>query len=142
MSEGDTVRSIVKFLSHEQSKEREEAVALLFELSKSETLCEKIGSVNGAILILVGMTSSKSENLLTVENADKTLENLAVCESNVRQMAENGRLQPLLMLLLEGISSVIQKVMHSFWVNFVVAEGIRHIPFLFFKNGCHDFSCQ
>lgn len=102
MAEGDTARTIVKFLSHEQSKEREEAVALLFELSKSETLCEKIGSVNGAILILVGMTSSKSENLLTVEYADKALENLAVCESNVRQMAENGRLQPLLTLLLEG----------------------------------------
>ncbi|CAL5384454.1 unnamed protein product [Camellia sinensis] len=102
MAEGDTVRTIVKFLSHEQSKEREEAVSLLFELSKSETLCEKIGSVNGAILILVGMTSSNSENLLTVEKADKTLENLAKCENNVRQMAENGRLQPLLTLLLEG----------------------------------------
>ncbi|KAA8537393.1 hypothetical protein F0562_026920 [Nyssa sinensis] len=102
MAEGDTVRTIVKFLSHEQSKEREEAVYLLYELSKSELLCEKIGSVNGAILILVGMTSSKSENLLTVEKADKTLENLEKCENNVRQMAENGRLQPLLTLLLEG----------------------------------------
>ena len=103
MAEGDTVRTIVKFLSHEQSKEREEAVSLLYELSKSETLCEKIGSINGAILILVGMTSSKSEHLLTVEKADKTLENLAMCENNVRQMAENGKLQPLLTLLLEGI---------------------------------------
>ncbi|PSS31179.1 U-box domain-containing protein [Actinidia chinensis var. chinensis] len=102
MAEGDTVRTIVKFLSHEQSKEREEAVSLLYELSKSETLCEKIGSINGAILILVGMTSSKSEHLLTVEKADKTLENLAMCENNVRQMAENGKLQPLLTLLLEG----------------------------------------
>ncbi|XP_057470020.1 U-box domain-containing protein 44-like [Actinidia eriantha] len=102
MAEGDTVRTIVKLLSHEQSKEREEAVSLLYELSKSETLCEKIGSINGAILILVGMTSSKSEHLLTVEKADKTLENLAMCENNVRQMAENGKLQPLLTLLLEG----------------------------------------
>nr|XP_043615179.1 U-box domain-containing protein 44-like [Erigeron canadensis]XP_043615180.1 U-box domain-containing protein 44-like [Erigeron canadensis] len=102
MAEGDKVRTIVKFLSHEQSKEREEAVSLLFELSKSESLCEKIGSVNGAILILVGMTSSKSENLLIVEKADKTLENLEKNENNVRQMAENGRLQPLLTLLLEG----------------------------------------
>ncbi|CAA0830086.1 U-box domain-containing protein 43 [Striga hermonthica] len=102
MAEGDTVRTIVKFLSHEQSKEREEAISLLFELSKSEKLCEKIGSVNGAILILVGMASSKSENVLTVEKADQTLENLAVCETNVRQMAECGRLQPLLTLLLEG----------------------------------------
>ncbi|KAI3459946.1 hypothetical protein Pfo_016609 [Paulownia fortunei] len=102
MAEGDTVRSIVKFLSHEQSKEREEAVSLLYELSKLERLCEKIGSVNGAILILVGMASSNSENILTVEKADRTLENLAQCENNVRQMAESGRLQPLLTLLLEG----------------------------------------
>ncbi|EOY15311.1 hypothetical protein QUC31_000477 [Theobroma cacao] len=102
LAEGDTVRTIVKFLSHEQSKEREEAVSLLYELSKSEALCEKIGSINGAILILVGMTSSKSENVLTVEKAEKTLENLEKCENNVRQMAENGRLQPLLTQILEG----------------------------------------
>lgn len=107
MAEGDTVRTVVKFLSHELSKEREEAVSLLYELSKSATLCEKIGSINGAILILVGMTSSKSEDLLTVEKADKTLENLEKCESNVRQMAENGRLQPLLTQLLEGTKTLI-----------------------------------
>lgn len=77
-------------------------MSLLYELSKSEALSEKIGAVNGAILILVGMTSSNSENVLTVEKADKTLENLEKCERNVQQMAENGRLQPLLTLLLEG----------------------------------------
>lgn len=102
LAEGDTVRTIVKFLSHEQSKEREEAVSLLYELSKSEVLSEKIGSINGAILMLVGMTSSKSENILTVEKADKMLENLERCENNVRQMAENGRLKPLLTQILEG----------------------------------------
>ncbi|XP_027353865.1 U-box domain-containing protein 44 isoform X2 [Abrus precatorius] len=101
-AEGDTVRTIVKFLSHELSKEREEAVSLLYELSKSATLCEKIGSINGAILMLVGMTSSKSEDLSTVEKADKTLENLEQCENNVLQMAENGRLKPLLTQLLDG----------------------------------------
>ena len=105
LAEGDNVRTIVKFLSHEQSIEREEAVSLLLELSKSEALCEKIGSVNGAILILVGMISSKSENLSTVEKADKTLGNLEKCENNVRQMAENGRLRPLLNQILEGTSS-------------------------------------
>ncbi|KAJ7966983.1 RING-type E3 ubiquitin transferase [Quillaja saponaria] len=102
LAEGDTVRTIVKFLSHELSKEREEAISLLYELSKSEALSEKIGSINGATLILVGMTSSKSENISTVEKADKTLKNLEKCENNVRQMAENGRLQPLLTQLLEG----------------------------------------
>ncbi|KAF9612207.1 hypothetical protein IFM89_038629 [Coptis chinensis] len=69
IAEGDTIRAIMKFLSHEQSKEREEAMSLLYELSKSKALCEKIGDVNGAILILVGMTSSNSENVLTVEKA-------------------------------------------------------------------------
>uniref|UniRef100_A0A1S4CZ53 RING-type E3 ubiquitin transferase n=2 Tax=Nicotiana TaxID=4085 RepID=A0A1S4CZ53_TOBAC len=102
MAEGDNVRTIVKFLSNEQSKEREAAISLLYELSKSKTICEKIGSVNGAILILVGMASSKSENLVTVEKAENTLENLEKCEINVKQMAENGRLRPLLTLLLEG----------------------------------------
>lgn len=108
MAEGDTVRTIVKFLSHEKSKEREEAVSLLYELSKSETLCEKIGSVNGAILILVGMTNSKSENISTVEKADKILENLERCENNVKQMADYGKLQPLLTLLLEGIFTTLK----------------------------------
>lgn len=105
IAQGDTIRTIVKFLSNELSQEREEAVSLLFELSKSEFLCEKIGGINGAILILMGMTSSKSEDVMTIEKADKTLENLEKCEKNVRQMAENGRLQPLLALLLEGASS-------------------------------------
>jgi hypothetical protein len=39
---------------------------------------------------------------LIIDRAEKTLENLENCEKNVRQMAENGRLQPLLRLLLEG----------------------------------------
>ncbi|VFQ94341.1 unnamed protein product [Cuscuta campestris] len=102
LAEGDTVRTIVKFLSHGESKDREEAVSLLFELSKSEILCEKIGLVDGAVLILMGLASSRSENLLTVEKAEKTLENLGKCERNVRQLAKNGRLQPLLNLLLKG----------------------------------------
>ncbi|KAI3783274.1 hypothetical protein L1987_42351 [Smallanthus sonchifolius] len=124
MAEGDKVRTIVKFLNHEQSKEREEAVSLLFELSKSESLCEKIGSVNGAILILVGMTSSKSENLLIVEKADKILENLEKNENNVRQMAKNGRLQPLLTLLLEG-SPEIKVSMASYLGELALSNDVK-----------------
>lgn len=104
MAEGDIVRTIVKFLSHEQSKEREEAVSLLYELSKSKLLSEKIGSINGAILLLVGMSTGESESIFTVETAEKTLQNLESCENNVLQMAENGRLQPLLTELLKGAS--------------------------------------
>lgn len=101
MGAEDSIRTIIKFLSQEPSQDRELAVSLLYELSKSEILCEKIGSVYGAILILVGMASSKSENISTVE---KILDNLEKSEENIKQMAENGRLQPLLTLLLEGSS--------------------------------------
>ncbi|KAF3787674.1 U-box domain-containing protein 43 [Nymphaea thermarum] len=102
LAEGNNVRTIVKFLSHEHSQERQEAVSLLYELSTSESMCEKIGAVNGAILLLVGLSSSKSENVSTIDKAERTLENLENCETNVKQMAENGRLEPLLKLLLEG----------------------------------------
>lgn len=87
-------------------------------------MCEKIGSVNGAILILVGMTSSKSENLFIVEKADKILENLEKNENNVRQMAENGRLQPLLTLLLEG-SSEIKLSMASYLGDLALSNDIK-----------------
>ncbi|CAF2162697.1 U-box domain-containing protein 44 [Brassica rapa] len=102
LAEGDTVRTLVKFLSHEPSKGKEAAVSLLFELSKSETLCEKIGSVNGALILLVGLTSSNSVNVSIVEKADRTLENLERSEEIVKQMASYGRLQPLLGKILEG----------------------------------------
>lgn len=99
---GETIRTIVKILSHEHSEETKEAVSLLYELSKSRSLCEKIGGVSGTILLLVGMASTKLENTITLEKTLKTLENLDKCEDNVKQMAENGRLQPLLTRLLEG----------------------------------------
>ncbi|KAI3807764.1 hypothetical protein L1987_23698 [Smallanthus sonchifolius] len=124
MAEGDKVRTIVKFLNHEQSIEREEAVSLLFELSNSESLCDKIGSVNGAVLILVEMTSSKSENLLVVEKAEKTLKSLEKNENNVRQMAENGRLQPLLTLLLEG-SPEIKVSMASYLGDLALSNDVK-----------------
>ncbi|XP_039123363.1 U-box domain-containing protein 44-like [Dioscorea cayenensis subsp. rotundata] len=124
MAAGDTIRTIVKFLSHDHSQEREEAVSLLCELSKSESLCEKIGGVNGAILILVGMSSSKSENIIAVEKAEHTLENLERCEKNVKQMAENGRLQPLLKLLLEG-SSETRLSMAAFLGDIVLSNDVK-----------------
>lgn len=121
---GDTVRTIVKFLSHEHSQEREEAVSLLYELSKSESLCEKIGGVSGSILILVAMASSNSENISIVERADRTLENLEKCENNVRQMAENGRLQPLLTLILEG-SPETQLSMAAYLGELVLSNDVK-----------------
>ena len=99
---GDSIRTTVKFLTQDLFNEREEAISLLYELSKCESLSEKIGAVSGAILILDGLVSSNSEDILTVQKAEKILENLETCEKNVLQMAENGRMQPLVRLLLEG----------------------------------------
>ncbi|KAK1321693.1 U-box domain-containing protein 44 [Acorus calamus] len=124
VAEGDTIRTIVKFLSNDVSQEREKAVSLLYELSKSESLCEKIGAVPGAILLLVGMTSNHSENVLAIERAEKTLENLEKCEKNVLQMAEIGRLQPLLTLLLEG-SPETQLSMASYLGDLVLSNDVK-----------------
>eukprot|EP00250_Pteridium_aquilinum_P012012 c20452_g1_i2 orf=270-3377(-) len=101
---GETVaiRSCVKCLSRDVQKEREEAASLLYELSKYPPLCEKIGNESGAILVLVGIVSSDSDNDITAQKAEKTLENLEGCDQNVRQMAVNGRLLPLLQRLVEG----------------------------------------
>ena len=41
--------------------------------------------------------------LWSVEKAENTLKNLEKYETNVKQMAENGRLQPLLTKLIEGM---------------------------------------
>jgi hypothetical protein len=75
----------------------------LYELSKLDPICERIGAIYGAILLLVGMASSKSENGVAVEKAENTLKNLDKYETNVKQMAENGRLQPLLTKLIQGM---------------------------------------
>uniref|UniRef100_A0A453K4M1 RING-type E3 ubiquitin transferase n=1 Tax=Aegilops tauschii subsp. strangulata TaxID=200361 RepID=A0A453K4M1_AEGTS len=121
---GDNIRTIVKFLSHGHVQEKEQAASLLYELSQYKPLSEKIGSVPGAILILVGLSSSKIENLFTVDRADKTLVNLESCEKNVRQMAENGRLQPLLRLLLEG-SADTQLSMAAYVGELVLTNDVK-----------------
>jgi hypothetical protein len=101
----DIIRQAVKCLARDEPDEREEAVRLLYELSKSYSLCEKIGATNGAILFLVGMTSSNPENMAAGNLAEQVLTNLSKCDKNVLQMAENGRLQPLLDRLTQGSQS-------------------------------------
>lgn len=98
----DVIRQAVKCLARDEPQEREESVKLLHELSKSYFMCEKIGATNGAILFLVGMTSSNSENMAAGNVAEQVLTNLSKCDKNVMQMAENGRVQPLLDRLTHG----------------------------------------
>ena len=103
IGETDAIRRCIKCLSRDGSKEKEEASLLLYELSKFQPMCEKIGLETGAILVLVGTVSSSADNPVTVRIAEQTLDNLEICDQNVRQMAENGRLKPLLSRLQEGM---------------------------------------
>lgn len=102
----DILRQAVKCLARDDPTEREESVKLLYELSNSYFMCEKIGATNGAILFLVGMTSGSSENMVAGDIADDVLTNLSKCDKNVLQMAENGRVQPLLDRLTQGDAEV------------------------------------
>ncbi|CAL5082748.1 unnamed protein product [Urochloa decumbens] len=130
VSQGDTIRTIVKFIDCEDCQERELAVSVLCDLSKSEVVCGKISELNGAVLILSKVAGSKA-NPTIAEKAEKTLQNLDKCEKNAVQMAENGRLEPLLNLLIEGspekqllIASSLEKIVLSNDLKILVAQRV------------------
>ncbi|KAF3777203.1 putative U-box domain-containing protein 42 [Nymphaea thermarum] len=78
------------------------AVSLLLELStNSLSLCEKIGSRPGAILLLITIKYNTTDSMVA-EKANMTLNNLVKCPKNIKIMAENGLLEPLLSNLIEG----------------------------------------
>ncbi|KAG2636672.1 hypothetical protein PVAP13_2NG415500 [Panicum virgatum] len=131
VSEGDTIRTIIKFIDCEDCQERELAVSALCDLSKSEVVCGKISELNGAVLILGKVAGSKAENPTVAEKAEMTLQNLDRCEKNAVQMAENGRLEPLLNLLIEGspekqllMASSLEKIVLSNDLKILVARRV------------------
>ncbi|CAD6223901.1 unnamed protein product [Miscanthus lutarioriparius] len=131
VSEGDTIRTIIKFIDCEDCQERELAVSALCNLSKSELVCGKISELNGAVLILGKVSGSKADNPTIAEKAERTLGNLDRCENNAVQMAENGRLEPLLNLLIEGspekqllMVSSLEKIVLSNDLKILVARRV------------------
>ncbi|XP_077236629.1 armadillo/beta-catenin-like repeat family protein [Tasmannia lanceolata] len=96
------IKTTIKMLSSDYPLERHLALSFLLELSRHEPLCEKIGSVHGGILILITMKYNKSFDALAAEKAEGTLKNLEKCRKNIKYMAENGLLEPLLNHLIEG----------------------------------------
>ncbi|KAJ1691933.1 hypothetical protein LUZ63_016088 [Rhynchospora breviuscula] len=101
LAEGDIVRTIVKFLTQGTFQEKDLAISLLYELSKANILSERIGCVDGVMIILAGIASDTEINSIT-EKADQVLKNLGKCESNIMQLAEVGRIEPLFDMLLHG----------------------------------------
>ena len=82
-------------------KESRLAVALLLELSKDPVVCERIGRVQGCILLLVSMSNNGDQE--AAHDAKQLLNNLSSDNQNVVQMAEANYFKPLVQHLLEGM---------------------------------------
>lgn len=93
---------IIKLLSCTHQALRHASLLLLLELSKSRYLCDRIGLVPGAILMLITIKYKTSIDAFASEKADETLKNLEQSPTNIKIMAENGLLEPLLYNLNEG----------------------------------------
>ncbi|XP_057481449.1 putative U-box domain-containing protein 42 [Actinidia eriantha] len=94
---------IIKMLSINHRPIKHTSLLLLLELSRSQSLCQKIGSVTGGILmLLIAMKYKQSSDAFASEKADEILRNLERSPDNVKRMAENGLLDPLLNNLIKG----------------------------------------
>nr|XP_024393019.1 U-box domain-containing protein 43-like isoform X2 [Physcomitrium patens] len=93
------IKLVVKSLARDLGEGRQ-AVALLRELSKDPEICEKIGKVQGCILLLVTMLNA--ENPHAVTDAKELLNDLANNDQNVVQMGEANYFGPLTQRLNEG----------------------------------------
>ncbi|KAL0807240.1 PREDICTED: putative U-box domain-containing protein 42 isoform X1 [Brassica oleracea var. oleracea] len=107
---------VIKFLGSSHQTVRHAALALLLELSKSQHACKKIGNATGAILMLVTSKYNEESDAFASETADQILKNLEKFPHNIKQMAESGLLEPLLIHLAEG-SEETQVVMAAYLVE-------------------------
>ena len=93
---------VIKMLSSNHRPVRHASLQLLLELSRSQSLCQKIGSVTGGILVLITTKYKQSDDAFASEKADEILKNLERSPDNIKRMAENGFLEPLLNHLIKG----------------------------------------
>ena len=75
-------------------------MALLLELSKYDLIRDKIGKVQGCILLLV--TMSNSDDNQAARDAQELLDNLSFSDQNVIQMAKANYFKHLLQRLSTG----------------------------------------
>lgn len=121
VGESGTISKAIKMLSSNHQLIRHASLLLLLELSRSESLCEEIGLINGAILMLVTIKYNQSNDSIGSENADKILKNLEIHPKNIKRMAESGLLEPLLNHLTEG-SEEMKMEMGSYLGEIVLGD--------------------
>ncbi|KAF6153681.1 hypothetical protein GIB67_000914 [Kingdonia uniflora] len=95
----NSIESIVRSLARRVG-ESNLAATLLLELSKSDIVRDRIGIVQGCILLLVTMTSGNDSE--AANDAKDLLENLSFRDHNVIQMARANYFKPLLQRLSSG----------------------------------------
>ncbi|GMH26195.1 hypothetical protein Nepgr_028038 [Nepenthes gracilis] len=100
----------VRMLSSSYQPIRHAALLLLVELSKYESLLDKIGRVAGGILLLIRTKYGRSTDGFASDAADQILGNLAQCPDNIKCMAENGFFEPLLDSLIKGSEEMKTKI--------------------------------
>lgn len=96
------ISMIIKLLSSSLQPVRHASLLFLHELSKSQPLCEKIGSATGGILMLITIKYNRSVDAFASDKANEILKNLERFPHNIKCMAENGLLEPLIYHLNEG----------------------------------------
>ncbi|XP_059655625.1 putative U-box domain-containing protein 42 [Cornus florida] len=114
---------IIKMLSSNDQTIRHTSLLLLLELSRSRSLCENIGSVTGGILMLITVKYKRSLDAFASEKADEILRNLERSPENIKCMAENGLLEPLLNHLIGG-SEEMKMEMASYLGEIVLGHDI------------------
>ena len=107
------ITTAIKMLSSNHLSVRRASISFLLELSKSKLLCENIGSVTGGILMLITMKYNESSDPSASDKAGEILKNLESCKKNMKRMAENGHLEPLLNHLIDGESCNLLFNVHS-----------------------------
>ncbi|KAI3429222.1 RING-type E3 ubiquitin transferase [Psidium guajava] len=93
--------ALIKLLSSGHQPTRHSTLQFLLELSQSQSIRESIGSATGAILILI-TNKYNSLDAFASEKASEILRNLESHPTNIKIMAENGYVEPLLEHLIEG----------------------------------------
>ncbi|KAG6470054.1 putative U-box domain-containing protein 42 isoform X2 [Zingiber officinale] len=114
----------IKMISSYNSSERHAAVSFLLELSKSEMFLDRIGGTPGGILILITMKYNKEADPFSAAKAEETLKNLEKSPMNIRYMAENGFVEPLLNHLNDD-SEEVQMEMVSYLGGILLEDEMK-----------------
>ncbi|XP_076914324.1 putative U-box domain-containing protein 42 [Bidens hawaiensis] len=96
------ISRIIQNLTSKDEQIKHSALLLLVELSKSSYFCDLIGSVTGAVLMLITLKYRQTVDAFATDKVNEILKNLERSPNNIKIMAENGHWQPLLHHFLEG----------------------------------------